>query len=73
MYYTKKNDIVCWRCTIKRCNARLKTDNGTVLKEIGQHNHAEKVANPSAVSLWVACKRKASDDISMRPSKIIRY
>jgi len=71
-YYTKKNDIVCWRCTIKRCNARPETDNRTVLKEIGQHNHAEKVANPSAVSLWVACKRKASDDISMRPSKIIR-
>ena len=56
-----------------RCNARLETDNGTVVKElIGQHNHAEKVANPSAVSLRVACKRKASDDISMRPSKIIR-
>jgi len=49
------------------------TGNGTVLKEIGmQHNHAEKVANPSAVSLRVACKSKASDDISMRPSKIIR-
>lgn len=71
-YYTKKNDIVCWRCTIKCCNARLESNNGTVVKQIGDHNHAETVVNPSAVSLRVACKRKASQDISVRPSKIIR-
>ena len=45
-----------------------KYNNGAVLKEIDFHGHAETVGNPSAVS----CKRKASDDISVRPSKIIR-
>jgi len=65
-YYTKKNDSVCWRCTIKRCNARLETDNGAVLKEIGQHNHAKKVAIPSAVSLRVACKRMTFPCVLLR-------
>ena len=31
-----------------------------------------EVSNLSTVALRVACKRKASDDVSQRPSKIIR-
>ena len=71
-YYRKKNENVCWRCTIKSCKARVETENGTVVKDIGLHTHVDKVANLSTVALRVVCKRKASEDVSHRPSKIIR-
>jgi len=63
-YYTKKNDNVCWQCTIKSCKARVETENGTVVKDFGLHTHVDKVSNLSTVALRVACKRKASEDIS---------
>jgi hypothetical protein len=71
-YYKKNNANVCWRCTIKYCKARLETQNGSVVKEIGDHMHAESVTNHSTTALRLACKRKATEDISERPSKIIR-
>ena len=47
----KKNDNVCWRCTIKSCKARVETENGTVVKDFGLHTHMDKVSNLSTVAL----------------------
>jgi hypothetical protein len=52
------------RWTIKCCNALVKTQNGTVVKEIGDHIHSETVTNHSTAALRLACKRKATEDIS---------
>jgi len=52
-YYRKKNENVCWRCTIKSCKARVETENGTVVKDFGLHTHVDKVANLSTVALRV--------------------
>ena len=40
-YYRKKNENVCWRCTIKSCKARVETENGTVVKDFGLHTHVD--------------------------------
>ena len=57
---------------MKSCKTRVETDNGTVIEDFGLHTHVDKVSNLSTVALRVACKQKASDDVSQRPSKIIR-
>ena len=31
-YYRKKNENVCWWCTIKSCKVRVETENGIVSK-----------------------------------------
>ncbi|CAG2251369.1 unnamed protein product [Mytilus edulis] len=57
------------------CNARIKTDNGTsnILSQKNDHNHQQcddrKIERHQ---LRVYAKRKAADDLTQRPSKIIR-
>ena len=63
-YYRKKQKHVCWRCTVKSCKARVETENSTVAKDFGLCTHVDKVSNLSTVALRVACKRKASEDVS---------
>ena len=68
------DDIQRWVCTKKSCKAYMKIDeSGDTAESNLEHNHSrdcasmlmrQKVAN--------ACKRKASDDIFERPSKIMR-
>lgn len=62
-----------WVCTAKKCTAFMKIDAGNIVEEKYDHNHAadgasslmrQKVAN--------SCKRKATEELFDRPSKIMR-
>ncbi|CAG2206186.1 unnamed protein product [Mytilus edulis] len=72
---TLKIGDLSWRCTVKNCNARIKTDSGTsnILSQKNDHNHEQcddrKIERHQ---LRVYAKRKAADDLTQRPSKIIR-
>jgi hypothetical protein len=71
----KKNDI-SWRCTNNKskCKARVRTDGESkvVMSAMSEHNHEINEREIESKQLPVMAKRKASDDISARPSKIIR-
>ena len=71
-YYVKRDKNICWRCTNKACKARIETRDGTVVEEFGFHCHVETIVNASATVLRTACKRKASEHVMERPTKIIR-
>jgi len=71
-YYVKKDKNVCWRCTNKACNARIETRDGTVVEEFGFHCHVVTIVYASATVLRTVCKRKASEHVKERPTKIIR-
>src|SRR5664279_4358310 len=61
-----------WRCSNKYYKARIKTvENSDVVEEFGVHTYDENVKNIAAVATRVACKRKASEDISQRHTKMI--
>ncbi|CAG2190565.1 unnamed protein product [Mytilus edulis] len=68
---TLKIGDLSWRCTVKNCNARIKTDNGTsnILSQKNDHNHQQcddrKIERHQ---LRVYAKRKAADDLTQRPS-----
>lgn len=69
-----KSDAVSWRCTMKGCKARLRTDTSakTVLQQKNEHSHEPDERKNERHVLRNSVKRKASDDISQRPSKHIR-
>ena len=75
-YKTKvlKSEEVFWRCIQTKCSAKVFTIGSdlTVSRSDLFHNHQpnEKKLNRKIVSN--SCKRKAVDDISEKPSKIIR-
>ena len=62
-----------WRCTISGCKARLTTSNDSELMEcISSHTHGDTVQNESVQTLRTACKRKATETVGERPSKVIK-
>ena len=73
-----KNNDISWRCTNnkRKCKARVRTDGESkvVMSAISEHNHDmnERKIESKQLRDRVMAKRKASDDISARPSKIIR-
>lgn len=73
-----KNNDISWRCTNNKsiCNARVRTDGESkvVMSAMSEHNHDmnERKIESKQLRDRVMAKRKASDDISARPSKIIR-
>ena len=73
-----KNNDISWRCTNNKskCKARVRTDGESkvVMSAISEHNHDmnERKIESKQLRDRVMAKRKASDDISARPSKIIR-
>jgi hypothetical protein len=58
----------------KSCTARVRTDeNGSmIVQQKNTHNHEANDRENERHALRVRAKRKADDDISQRPSKIIR-
>jgi hypothetical protein len=69
-----KSDVVSWRCSMKDCKARIRTDSSaqTVLMQKNQHSHEPDERKNERHQLRATAKRKATDDITQRPSKIIR-
>jgi len=69
-----KSKEISWRCTAKSCSARVRTDeNGSmIVQQKNTHNHDVNDRENQRHVLRVRAKRKADDDISQRPSKIIR-
>ena len=58
---------------MKGCKARLRTDTSakTVLQQKNEHSHEPDERKTERHVLRNSVKRKASDDISQRPSKLI--
>ena len=74
--FIKKNGEIRWRCTIKSCSARVHfvfTDESISIILSGEldHIHETNVQKLERQILRTACKRKAVDMMSERPSKII--
>ena len=73
-----KNNDISWRCTNNKSKgkARVRTDGESkvVMSAMSEHNHDmnERKIESKQLRDRVMAKRKASDDISARPSKIIR-
>ena len=59
---------------MKDCKARIRTDSSakTVLMQKNQHSHEPDERENERHQLRATSKRKATDDITKRPSKIIR-
>ena len=62
-----KLDAISWRCTMKGCKARLRTDTSAK-----KWSHEPDERKNERHVLRNSVKREASDDISQRPSKRIR-
>jgi len=68
------NDVEKWVCTQKQCNsAYLKIQDGQIIDEAHDHNH-EPLPTSQLIRQKVmnGCKRRATEDIFDRPSKLIR-
>ena len=70
---TKSGDL-SWRCSAKGCKARVRTDAvpTLVIQQKNDHNHESDDRGNARHVLRVNAKRKAVDDLSARPSKVIR-
>ena len=66
---TSKN----WQCTNRKCNGKLTTslDGKVILHADTRHNHTSDESKIQTHLLRQACKRKAEEEISERPRKII--
>jgi hypothetical protein len=71
-----KNNDISWRCTNNKskCKVRVRTDGESkvVMSATSEHSHDMNERKIESKELRVMAKRKASDDISARPYKIIR-
>ncbi|KAG8175700.1 hypothetical protein JTE90_007399 [Oedothorax gibbosus] len=64
-----------WRCTTRKCNAKIYTnaDESTILKSDLSHNHLPDPDKKLSLQIVTnSSKRKATENISERPSKVIR-
>jgi len=63
-----------WRCCDKKCSVRLTTDmeNSCIINVKNEHNHEPDERKAERQQLRCNAKRKASEDATARPSKIIR-
>jgi hypothetical protein len=70
---TKSGDL-SWRCSANGCKARVRTDAGPslVIQQKNDHKHDPDDRGNERHVLRVNAKRKAIDDFSARPSKVIR-
>jgi len=71
----KKNNSKRWRCIKRDCHAKVYTENQIVVQHHAEnvsHNHSPYDRNSiSRQIVSSACKRKATDEPSVRPKKII--
>jgi hypothetical protein len=71
---TLKNGKVSWRCSNKSCKATLKTvgENLMVVETNGEHCHESDKRKCERQQLRVSVKLKAVEDVTSRPTKLIR-
>ena len=71
-HYLRDGDI-SWRCTQKRCKARIRTDEAVteVLQRKNEHCHEADQRKTERQILRVRSKRKAVQDANEKPSKIM--
>lgn len=69
-----RNDIQRWCCCIKSCKCFFKCENNfNIIEQSIEHNHPkpeQKLLNRQNISN--SLKRKAKDDISSKPSKLLQ-
>lgn len=67
--------LIRWRCTTKNCTAKVYTDENNICinnTDTPQYNHGEYSSQALKKQvLNTACKRKAIENVSTRPKKII--
>ena len=59
-----KSDVVSWRCSVKDCKARIRTDSSaqTVLMQQNQHSHEPDERKDERHQIRAAAKRKTTYD-----------
>lgn len=69
-----QDDCISWRCTMKTCKGRLRTNSSMteITSLIQDHNHDVDSKKIVRQQLRVAVKREAPDEFTSRPSKVIR-
>ena len=68
----KTTQEIVWRCTRKNCTATVYTLNMVLSNKCGSHNHDLDEDTISRQIINNSVKRKAQEDISEKPSKLIR-
>ena len=71
--HTSKEGKIRWRCYIRSCPAKIYTnvaDESDIIDMVGVHNH-NKCTHIARQTLSTSVKRKAIEDISERPTKLI--
>jgi hypothetical protein len=71
---TLKDEFISWRCCNKKCKGRQKTDSEmtTIIPVTMDQNHDNNERRNEMQQLRASVKRKAGDDLTSRPSKLIR-
>lgn len=69
-----KQEDISWRCSVHTCPARIRTDKDvkTVISQKNTHTHDPDSRKLERHKLRSAAKRKATDDLSQQPAKIIK-
>ena len=69
-----KNDEISWRCSaVNTCKGRVRTDcTGNVILFSTSHNHDFDFRKAERQVIRSAVKRKAEEDVSTQPVKLIR-
>jgi hypothetical protein len=71
---TLKTREIKWSCVSRKCNAKLYTlgegNDRIISRRQLDHNHEADVAKIQRQIVSVEAKRKATEDISTRPSKV---
>ena len=67
------NCVERWACTNKKCKAFFKVDGNRTIESYLTHDHpADDEHSLMCQKVSNACKRKATDDVFERPSKVMR-
>lgn len=70
--YTYLNGCVRWRCTNGKCPAKIILNVNNEIKEYrGDHNHDVSDKDVIVQKVRASCKRKAVEDVTSRPGKLI--
>ena len=72
-FLIESSEISC-SCTVKTCKGRLRTDDSctTIIRGTSIHSHDIENKKVELQAIRASVKRKAFDDISTRPMKIVR-
>lgn len=68
-----KSGEVCWRCAIRSCKAKIYTvgAENLIMRSELEHSHEKNLKKLNRQIVSAGVKRKATDDICEKPSKVI--